>query len=76
MGTKGLHLVNIGVQTGRSMAERLAELANPTPEDVDIEDIVDGVKIGGRGDDEEDDDFYGGLVTEVCDENGFHMCVI
>lgn len=54
------------------MAERLAELANPTPDDVDIEDIADGAKIGGRGEDSEDeyaaDDFYSGLVTEVCDE--------
>lgn len=53
------------------MAERLAALANPTPEDVDIEDIPDGSRVGRKSrdaDDSEDEfvyDDYGGFVAQV-----------
>jgi hypothetical protein len=48
-----------------SMAERLAQIANPTPSSEDIETIPDGARISRNADDEFEYDDYAGLTTQV-----------
>jgi hypothetical protein len=57
-----------------SMAERLAQIANPTPSSEDIETIPDGARISRNADDEFVYDDYAGLTTQVLMEC-FHASI-